>query len=62
MNIELLTLSKLTAIDGDEGNFTVTIKKSPRYVDMDKCIACGACTEKCPAKTADEFNEGIVKR
>jgi len=62
LNIELLTLSKLTAIDGEEGNFTVTIKKSPRYVNMDKCIACGACTEKCPAKTADEFNEGIVKR
>jgi len=62
LNIELLTLSKLTAIQGDEGNFTVTIKKSPRYVDLDKCIACGACSEKCPAKTADEFNEGISKR
>ena len=31
-------------------------------MDMDKCIACGACAEKCPAKTSDEFNEGIVKR
>jgi heterodisulfide reductase subunit A len=31
-------------------------------VDLDKCIACGACSEKCPAKTADEFNEGIAKR
>jgi heterodisulfide reductase subunit A len=58
----LLTLSKLTAISGEEGNFTVTVKKSPRFVDMDKCIACGACSEKCPAKTADEFNEGIAKR
>ena len=29
---------------------------------MDKCIACGACAEKCPAKSSDEFNEGIVKR
>jgi heterodisulfide reductase subunit A len=62
LNIELLTLSKLTEISGEEGNFTVTVKKSPRYVDMDKCIACGACSEKCPAKTADEFNEGITKR
>ena len=52
----------MTAIDGTEGNFTVTVDKSPRYVDMDKCIACGACAEKCPAKTSDEFNEGIVKR
>jgi len=62
LNIELLTLSKLSAIDGAEGNFTVTIDQSPRYVDMDKCIACGACAEKCPAKTTDEFNEGIIKR
>jgi heterodisulfide reductase subunit A2 len=29
---------------------------------LDKCIACGACAEKCPAKTADEFNKGISKR
>jgi heterodisulfide reductase subunit A len=29
---------------------------------MDKCIACGACAEKCPAKTADAFNEKISKR
>jgi heterodisulfide reductase subunit A len=62
LNIELLTLSKLAAIRGAEGNFTVTVQQSPRYVDMDKCIACGACAEKCPAKTGDEFNAGIVKR
>jgi len=62
LNIELLTNSKLAEISGEEGNFAVTVKQSPRYVDMDKCIACGACTEKCPAKTADEFNEGITKR
>ena len=29
---------------------------------MDACIACGTCYEKCPAKTADEYNEGLAKR
>ena len=29
---------------------------------MQKCIACGTCSEKCPAKTADEYNEGLAKR
>ena len=29
---------------------------------MDKCIACGECTKKCPGKTPDEFNEGLDKR
>ena len=57
-----MTLSEITAIDGDEGDFTVSVKKSPRYIDMDKCIACGLCSEKCPAKTVDEYNAGITKR
>jgi heterodisulfide reductase subunit A len=29
---------------------------------MDKCIACGACVEKCPKKVPDEYNEGLIKR
>ena len=29
---------------------------------MDKCISCGICAEKCPAKTVDKFNEGLSKR
>ena len=62
MNIKLLTLSTITEISGEEGNFTISITKAPRYVDMEKCIACGLCAEKCPAKTIDAFNEGLNKR
>jgi len=62
MNIELLTLSEVTGVKGEAGNFSVNIRKSPRFVDMDKCIACGTCAEKCPAKTDDEFNEGLSQR
>ncbi len=29
---------------------------------MEKCIACGICSEKCPKKVDDEFNMGISKR
>ncbi len=29
---------------------------------MEKCIACGVCAEKCPAKVTDSFNEGLAKR
>ncbi len=29
---------------------------------MEKCIACGLCYEKCPAKISDEYNEGLSKR
>jgi heterodisulfide reductase subunit A2 len=44
------------------GDFRVKVVKHPRYVDVDKCIACGACTEKCPRKIPDEYNEGLIKR
>ena len=34
----------------------------PRFVDMDKCIACGLCAQKCPKKADDPYNLGISKR
>jgi heterodisulfide reductase subunit A len=40
----------------------VEVVKYPRYVDMEKCIACGTCAEKCPKKVDDAFNENLIKR
>lgn len=34
----------------------------PRYVDMEKCIACGLCAEKCPKRVDDHYNERLIKR
>ncbi len=62
INIELLTLSEIQDVRGEKGNFEVDVFKKARYVDMDKCIACGACTEKCPKKVADVYNEKLIKR
>lgn len=52
----------MTKINGAAGNFEVEILKHPRYVDMEKCIACGTCAEKCPKKVDDPFNENLIKR
>jgi len=60
--VELLTLAEVVDVSGDVGNFTVTLKKKPRYIDMDKCIACGLCAQKCPRKVRDEFNLGLNDR
>ncbi len=57
-----MTLSEVVKIDGVAGNFSVTVKESPRYVDMTKCIACGACAEKCPKKVDSEYDAGTGKR
>jgi len=52
----------VTSLAGAEGNFTVTILQHPRYVDVEKCIACGLCAEKCPKKVDDVYNEKLIKR
>ena len=62
MNIELLTLAEVESISGTEGNFQVNVRQKPRIVDMEKCIACNLCAEKCPKKVPDEYNEGLVPR
>ena len=62
LNVQLITMADVQAIEGDAGNFTVTVQERPRYIDMDKCIACGVCAEKCPKKVEDAFNEGLGPR
>ena len=58
----MLTLSEVEQISGEEGSFHVQITQHPRYVDMDKCIACGMCAEKCPKKVVSEYDAGLAKR
>jgi len=62
LNIELRTLSEVKEIQGEAGNFQVELIQNPRYIDESKCIACGACAEKCPKKVVDRYNMGLVKR
>ncbi|HJH32250.1 MAG TPA: CoB--CoM heterodisulfide reductase iron-sulfur subunit A family protein [Methanosarcinaceae archaeon] len=57
-NIELLTYSEITGIEGEAGDFTVKVKKKATFVDPNKCTACGLCVPKCPVKVPDEYNEG----
>jgi len=63
-NIELLTYSEVTGVEGSIGNYVVKVKKKARYVDLDKCTGCGDCIEACRLKgrISSEFDEGIGKR
>lgn len=58
--IKFFTLSEIEKIDGVEGDYIVTIKSNPRYVNQN-CTACGKCTEVCPAERSNEFNYGMDK-
>jgi heterodisulfide reductase subunit A len=50
------------SISGKQGDFEVKLTQHPRYVDMEKCIACGLCTEKCPRKAVSEQDAGLTHR
>jgi len=61
-NITLLSYSEVEQVSGYVGNFTVKVRRKPRYVLEDKCTACGLCLEVCPISVPDEFNEYLGAR
>ena len=63
-NIELLSYAEVASIEGSIGNYTVKIRKKPRYVDVEKCTGCGDCASNCRLKDriTSEFNQGMGKR
>jgi heterodisulfide reductase subunit A len=64
-NITLWTYSEVTKVDGYVGNYKITIKRKPRYINEELCVGCMDCIEKCvykEGKTPDEFNVGLSKR
>jgi quinone-modifying oxidoreductase, subunit QmoA len=58
--ITFYTLAEVQEIKGEEGNFDVTVKLNPRYVN-DKCVGCDACAQACPTYRDNEFNFGMNK-
>lgn len=58
--IKIYTLAEVEKISGSEGDFDVTVKQSPRYVN-ENCTACRACVEVCPIERPNEFNFGMDK-
>lgn len=58
--ITVLTLSEVTKIEGERGDFTVTVKTAPRYIN-NKCTACDDCVKVCPVERPDAFNLGMSK-
>jgi len=63
-NIELFVCSEIVHVKGYIGNFTVTIKKNPTFVNSNRCTGCGDCTEACVLKKGvpSEFEERMTMR
>ena len=58
-NIEIMTYTEVDRVEGEAGDFKVTLIKKPRYVIEEKCTGCSTCVEYCPVKVPDPFNQNL---
>ncbi|MFZ5918746.1 MAG: 4Fe-4S binding protein [Chloroflexota bacterium] len=63
-DIVLLTNTQVDEVSGYVGNFEATVTQRPRYVNADRCTACGACAPACvlAGQIPDPHNLGLSRR
>ena len=59
-NVRVLTLAEVVRVSGTRGDYTVTIRLRPRFVN-ELCTACGECAEAVSAEVANPYNYGLDK-
>ena len=60
--VTIHTCTEVESIEGEVGNFTVTLRKFPRYVDESACNGCGDCIAVCPVEVYNRFDAGVGVR
>jgi heterodisulfide reductase subunit A len=60
-NIEIMTYTEVDNIEGEAGDFKVTLFEKPRYIVESRCTGCTTCVEYCPVQYPDQFNQEISK-
>ena len=60
-NIEILSLAEVTKVEGEPGDFLISINQRARFV-TDACTRCGDCTNVCPVVLPNEFDSGMAAR
>ncbi len=61
-NIDIRLSTQLASVEGEPGQFKVTLRQENNPVDPGLCIGCGKCVDVCPVETEDRFNAGLAKR
>ncbi len=60
LNIDMRTDTEVIGLEGEPGHFEVTLRRKPRYIDVDKCTGCGECADVCPVIIPSHFDEGLA--
>lgn len=50
LNIDIITNADIKGLTGEPGNFKIEILKRARFVNEEKCTACGECWNNCPVR------------
>ncbi len=61
-NIDVLTNTRVIEAERRAGTYNLILEKSPRYVDTEKCIACGKCAEACEVEVPNDWNDNLSMR
>ncbi|MCF8199889.1 MAG: FAD-dependent oxidoreductase [Sulfuritalea sp.] len=59
-SVRVMTMTEVLAVTGRRGDYTVTLKVSPRYI-TESCTACGNCAKAVSAEIDNPFEYGLAK-
>ena len=54
--------SEVKSVEGEPGNFEVSLVNHPRYIDPVKCTGCGECARHCPVTAVNQYNMKLDDR
>jgi quinone-modifying oxidoreductase subunit QmoA len=60
-NLRLLTMTEVSAVSGEAGNYSVTLKTTPRFVN-ENCTACGECEKAVETSFDSEYDYAMKQR
>jgi len=61
-NIFIIPNADIKKVEGEAGNFKVTLSRRARLIDPKICTGCGVCAQYCPVTSTDDYNENLMPK